>query len=60
MPWPLQERFASRLAEIPPEGQKAIDQALIHVVDMMKANDIDAWPVIGSGNWTDQAEQIET
>ena len=56
MPWPLQERFASRLASLPDQGQLAIDQALKQIVDMMEAREIEAWPIIGSGAWNEAAE----
>lgn len=57
MPWPLQERFASRLASIPDGGQQDIDRALKQVVDMMEAREIDAWPIIGAGIWSEAAER---
>ncbi|MGD8386030.1 MAG: MarR family transcriptional regulator [Desulfobacteraceae bacterium] len=56
MPWPLQERFASRLASLPDEGQQAIDRVLRQIVDMMEASEIEAWPIIGSGTWNELAE----
>ena len=56
MPWPLQERFASRLASLPKEGQQAVDQVLKQIVDMMEAREIEAWPIIGSGAWSEAAE----
>jgi len=56
MPWPLQERFASRLASLPDEGQRAIDRVLRQIVDMMEAREIEAWPIIGSGAWNEAAE----
>jgi len=58
MPWPLQERFAERLAAMPAAGQNAIDSALRQVVDMMEAREIDAWPVVGAGDWSEAAEAI--
>lgn len=58
MPWPLQERFASRLAAMPVSGQKTIDRALKQIVDMMEVRAIDAWPMVGSGVWNEQAEQV--
>ena len=58
MPWPLQERFASRLAAMPEEGQQVIDRVLRQIVDMMEVREIDAWPIVGSGVWDDRAEQV--
>jgi len=56
MPWPLQERFAERLAAMPVEGQRTIDSVLRQIVDMMEAREIDAWPVVGAGDWSEAAE----
>ncbi|MCF8062801.1 MAG: MarR family winged helix-turn-helix transcriptional regulator [Deltaproteobacteria bacterium] len=58
MPWPLQERFATRLAAMPMEGRQVIDQVLKQIVDMMEVRELDAWPIVGSGIWNDEAEQV--
>jgi nicotinamidase-related amidase len=58
MPWPLQERFAERLAALPEDRQAAIDKALHQVVEMMEAQEIDAWPIVGAGSWGDSAEEV--
>lgn len=55
MPWPLQERFADRLSALPSADQARIDQTLDHIVHMMSVQDIDAWPIVGSGEWNDNA-----
>ncbi len=60
MPWPLQERFAARLAAMAPREQEEIDQVLKQVVDMMEAREIDAWPIVGAGVWNERAEPVET
>ncbi len=60
MPWPLQERFASRLAALPVKGQEEIDRVLRQIVDMMEAREIDAWPMVGSGLWSEKAERLQT
>jgi DNA-binding MarR family transcriptional regulator len=60
MPWPLQERFAARLAALPEEGQQVIDQVLQQIVEMMEVREIDAWPIVGSGLWDDRAERLES
>lgn len=60
MPWPLQERFATRLAAMAPEEQEEIDQVLKEIVDMMEAREIDAWPIVGAGVWNERAEPVET
>ena len=51
MPWPLQERFEARLSALPEKEQAIIDEVLDRVVHMMSAQDIDAWPIVGSGEW---------
>lgn len=48
-PSPLQERFLSRLAELPPENQQVIRAVLAQVVRMMGAEALDAAPVLTSG-----------
>lgn len=53
MPWPLQERFAERLFALPEQDQARINQVLDQIVHMMEAQNIDAWPIVGSGEWTD-------
>ncbi len=58
MPWPLQERFAQRLAALPEERQAAIDEVLHQVVEMMEAHEIDAWPIVGAGTWSGSAEEV--
>ena len=53
MPWPLQEIFADRLSALSDEEQARIDQTLDQIVRMMSAQDIEAWPIVGSGEWND-------
>lgn len=53
MPWPLQERFAERLFALPEAEQANIERTLDKIVHMMAAQDIDAWPIVGAGDWTD-------
>jgi hypothetical protein len=60
MPWPLQERFAQRLSALPEEEQAGIDQVLDRIVHMMAVQDVDAWPIVGAGEWTDPCAQPET
>jgi DNA-binding MarR family transcriptional regulator len=55
MPWPLQERFARRLAALSRTEQEHIDQCLKQIVDMMEARKIEAWPIMGAGTWTNDA-----
>ena len=60
MPWPLQERFAQRLSALPEEEQADIDQVLDRIVHMMAVQDVDAWPIVGAGEWTDPCAQPAT
>lgn len=60
MPWPLQERFATRLAAMTEDGQQVIDRVLRQIVDMMEVREINAWPIVGSGVWDDRAEQVDS
>ena len=48
-PIPLQERFAARLAALPPADQQGIAQALARIVEMMEAEEISAQPVMAAG-----------
>lgn len=47
MPWPLQERFAHSLSQLPEEEQATLDAALTRIVEMMEAPKIDVWPYGG-------------
>jgi DNA-binding MarR family transcriptional regulator len=60
MPWPLQERFAARLAALPEAGQQVIDQVLKQIVEMMEVREVDAWPIVGSGVWDERAEHLDS
>ena len=52
-PSPLQERFATKLAALPPENQGMIDTVLRQVVTMMEAEELDAAPVLQAGSILD-------
>ena len=56
LPSPLQERFAQRLANLPPENQAVIDTVLSQIVRMMEAEDLDAAPVLETGPIPDGGE----
>lgn len=45
-PSPLHERFAQRLALLPDNAARQIDEVLADVVQMMEAEDLDAAPVL--------------
>ena len=45
-PLPLQEKFAQRLAQLPDNAARQIDEVLADVVQMMEAEDLDAAPVL--------------
>ena len=49
-PLPLHERFASRLGGLAPQERDEIDRVLAKVVHMMEAQEMDAAPVIASGD----------
>lgn len=49
-PLPLQERFAESLAKLPLEEQLEIQRVLGRIVMMMGAEDVDAAPLITTGN----------
>ncbi|MCJ8502542.1 MarR family winged helix-turn-helix transcriptional regulator [Desulfatitalea alkaliphila] len=58
MPWPLQERFAERLFALPRQDQAMINRVLDQIVHMMEAQDIDAWPIVGAGEWSDLSDLL--
>lgn len=51
-PSPLSEVFRARLAALPEAEQVAIDDALRRVVEMMSATDVDASPILTTGDVT--------
>jgi DNA-binding MarR family transcriptional regulator len=51
-PSPLSEVFRARLAALPKKEQAAIDEALRRVVEMMSATDVDASPILTTGDVT--------
>lgn len=51
-PSPLSEVFRARLAALPKNQQAAIDEALRRVVEMMSATDVDASPILTTGDVT--------
>lgn len=57
-PSALQEKFAQRLAQLPPKQQQSIRNTLQKIVHMMDGDDIDAAPVL-STNALDIAQPIE-
>lgn len=57
-PPPLQERFLSRLGELPPENQQVIRTVLEQVVRMMGAEALDAAPVLTSGPPSADADAV--
>ena len=57
-PLPLQERFAGRLAKLDEQDQALIDKTLKEIVEMMEAADIDAAPVITTGNVEAEHTQV--
>lgn len=59
LPSPLQERFVSRLAELPAENQEVIRTVLEQVVRMMGAEALDAAPVLTSGPPSADAAAVE-
>lgn len=52
-PSPLQERFARKLAALPPQNQAVIDTILYQVVTMMEAEELEAAPVLQAGSIMD-------
>lgn len=48
-PSPLQDRFATRLAELPAANQAIIDTVLLQIVEMMGAEELDASPLLTTG-----------
>lgn len=48
-PSPLQDRFATRLAELPAANQAIIETVLLQIVEMMGAEEIDASPLLTTG-----------
>jgi DNA-binding MarR family transcriptional regulator len=60
MPWPLQERFGERLRALPEKEQANIEHVLNQIVHMMAAQDIEAWPIVGTGDWTDLSDPAPT
>jgi len=53
LPSPLQERFATRLAELPAGNQQVIDTVLKQIVEMMEAEELEAAPVLQAGSIID-------
>jgi DNA-binding MarR family transcriptional regulator len=51
-PSPLSEVFRARLAALPKNQQAAIDEALRRVVEMMSATEVDASPILTTGDVT--------
>lgn len=49
-PQPLQERFASRLEALSASERDEIERVLAKVVDLMEAQEVDAAPLIASGD----------
>jgi len=47
-PPPLHERFMVRLAELPEEERREIDQMLRRIVEMMEAEEVEAAPVLAA------------
>jgi DNA-binding MarR family transcriptional regulator len=56
-PAPLQQQFAARLAEAPPDEQQRIDQVLQQIVEMMSAEEIDASPMLVAGPMDAEPEE---
>lgn len=48
-PLPLQQRFATRLMELPEVDQALIDGVLSRIVEMMEAEDLEAAPMMVAG-----------
>jgi DNA-binding MarR family transcriptional regulator len=55
-PLPLQERFSTRLNELPPENQALIDRILRLVVEMMEAQELDASPYLAPAESLTQSD----
>jgi len=53
LPSPLQERFATRLAQLPEGNQQVIDTILKQIVEMMEAEELEAAPVLQAGSIID-------
>ncbi|MBX3250939.1 MAG: MarR family transcriptional regulator [Myxococcales bacterium] len=51
-PSPLSERFRRQLASLPASEQAVIDRVLRKVVEMMEAGDVDASPMLTTGDVT--------
>lgn len=58
-PMPLQEKFAGRLERLDESKRALIDKTLKEIVEMMEAADIDAAPVITTGNVEAEHTQVE-
>jgi DNA-binding MarR family transcriptional regulator len=50
VPSPLQERFVERLRDLPEPDRKEISGALERVVELMEAHEIDASPILTTGD----------
>jgi DNA-binding MarR family transcriptional regulator len=51
-PLPLHERFAHRLSQLPDNAARQIDEVLQDVVQMMEADELEAAPVLATGELT--------
>jgi DNA-binding MarR family transcriptional regulator len=49
-PSPLQERFVERLRDLPEPDRREINEALERVVELMEAREIDASPILTTGD----------
>lgn len=58
-PSPLSEVFRARLAALPENEQVAIDAALRRVVEMMSATDVDASPILTTGDVTAESSAVK-
>lgn len=58
-PIPLQEEFAKRLSALPHAKQEKINQVLWQVVEMMEAHDLNAAPVITTGNVEASSKEVQ-
>lgn len=57
-PSPLSERFSGRLENLPEGEQAMIDWILDRIVHLMEADDVDAAPVLTTGNVTADEEEV--
>jgi len=56
-PPPLHERFMVRLAELPEEERREIDQMLRRIVEMMEAEKVEAAPVLAAETSLAESEE---